>query len=500
MFKFVVIDDEPVIVRDVVSSIESADEDFHVIGTATDGKNGLEIIREKKPDLVFVDICMPVIDGLEMVNILRDEGNQVPVVILSGYQEFDYAKKAIQLEVLDYLVKPMNPFKLKDFLKQLKDKLAANQYEQLRSCIDQVMHFNPLSLQQTTPFEKEQYHLIKICFGAFNFFRNNQFAASNMYLAVQTLKGMCDRIWGRTDYWMIEGKYENELLLVTKNQDGTMHSQKRQLFDEICKIGASNQYVTFVSVAQPKKLTDLREELTALESVLYYQSIFGASSYHVKREQEAIGQQGSPVRIDYEYAHELANKNKKSELLELVKKTFEECEKVQCTQADLNKLLKLLMHSCCPKESVDDMDFMINLVVVNSPNYDILYHKFIEMLIEYANLNQNTGIDDASTKYIVLKVQEYLDQNYKEKILIQEVADRFGFNCSYLCHVFRKQKNVTPNEYIIVKRIERAKELLKGQTDLSVKDIASMVGYEDSYYFSRLFKTYTGVTPTDFRK
>ena len=516
MFKVIVIDDEPVIIRDVKSSIESMDEEFQVIGTATDGSTGLGLIRELKPDLVFVDICMPVLDGLQLIETLRKEGNMVPTVILSGYQEFEFAKKAIRLEVLDYLVKPMNPLTLKQFLVQLKDKLLLNRYEQQKQCLEQIIHFNPVNELQAALFEaQERFIITKICFGAFNFFRNNQFAPVYSYSSIISLKEICEQILGKARYWILEGKYENESLLAIPYRDNKDQQRVGELYEAIRNRTKDAYFITFVSSAQPKQLGQMREELIALEGMLYHESIFGISRHIIKdisncdsererKERKNTARQTTDtigtIPVDYAYIEALITKKKKNELLDAIRKLLQICQEANCTQANLNLILKRLMKVCCPKEATDEIDFMINLIVVNALDYDGLFRKLCEVILEYSGIEEDRVADDASARYVVYKVQEYLDSHYQEKVLIQDVADKFGFNCSYLCHVFRKRKNVSPNEYIIGKRMDMAKKLLEGQLNLSIKEIAAIVGYEDQYYFSRLFKMYAGVAPTDYRK
>ena len=123
MLRVVIVDDEPVLVRSLQTMIERSDCDMEVVGAANDGINGLAMIRERMPDLVFVDISMPVMDGLQLITHLRQENNDVSVVILSGYKEFDYAKRAVALDVEEYLVKPVNPVDFRSFLKNVSRKI-----------------------------------------------------------------------------------------------------------------------------------------------------------------------------------------------------------------------------------------------------------------------------------------------------------------------------------------------------------------------------------------
>jgi len=108
MIKVVVVDDEPYLLRSIKQSIEETNGSFAVVGEALDGESALEVIRRTRPDVIFTDIRMPVLDGLELIEELRRAKEEVLPVILSGYQDFEYAKRALQIGVEDYLLKPIN--------------------------------------------------------------------------------------------------------------------------------------------------------------------------------------------------------------------------------------------------------------------------------------------------------------------------------------------------------------------------------------------------------
>jgi two-component system response regulator YesN len=152
----------------------------------------------------------------------------------------------------------------------------------------------------------------------------------------------------------------------------------------------------------------------------------------------------------------------------------------------------------CRDENVYDTDFILNLIMTSSHTYKELEEKVYETLIDYVASSNDE--QNASVEYTIERVAEYLDNHYQEKLLIQDVAEMFGFNYSYLCKQFKTVKKISPNEYMIVKRMERAKELLCKCREVSIKEIAELVGYTDQYYFSRIFKLYEKCTPSEYRK
>lgn len=502
MIKVVIIDDEPVIVKNIQVSIQSANKDFQVIGSATDGKTGLELVCKLKPDLVFADICMPIMNGLELVECLRERENQVPVVILSGYKEFEYAKRAMQLGVIDYLVKPLNPMTLEKFLLQLKTKLLSVIHEKKQLILEQTIHLNVNTEEMETCFEEdEELYLIKICIGAFNFFRNNQFGSLPSNLQLLSIRTLCEKVLqNKVEFWVLNGKYDNERIIVVRDDADKVDSLMSRLYESIKEAVQGNTTVTFVATRQACHLSTIREEISNLESQLYYRSIYARSNYFLGKRDISNNLPIEEYREALCRIEILVKEKQKEKLTSAIRKVLLECEVSSCTQAKLVHILKSMMQLCSHRKQDYDMDFMLNLAVINATNYKELYTKVTELFLEYAGMEDEKKVIEKNSEEITTSIQTYLDEHYQEKILIQEVADKFGFNYSYLCSMFRKYKNISPNEYIIEKRIEKAKKLLHLQEDLSVKEIAALVGYQDQYYFSRIFKTNVGVTPSAYKR
>lgn len=118
MYKVAIIDDEPLIVEGLSRTIAWEKWNCQVAGTAGDGKEGMELIREKRPNIVITDICMPKMDGLKMIAGLKSEFPEMQLIILTGYREFEYARRAIELGVTRFLLKPSK-------MNELEEAIAA---------------------------------------------------------------------------------------------------------------------------------------------------------------------------------------------------------------------------------------------------------------------------------------------------------------------------------------------------------------------------------------
>ena len=126
MYKVMIIDDEPIIVEGMCRSVAWEKFGCEVIGTANNGIEGRRLIEEKKPDMIFLDICMPEMDGLTMVAALKSEYRKMQVTILTGFRDFDYAKTALNLGVSRFLLKPSNMDEIEEAIRFMTERVEDN--------------------------------------------------------------------------------------------------------------------------------------------------------------------------------------------------------------------------------------------------------------------------------------------------------------------------------------------------------------------------------------
>ena len=127
MKKLVIVDDEVMVIEGIKAILKRIGADVEVVGSAHDGMQALRVIRNVNPDIVITDIRIPYVDGLSLIEQSRDIGLNTAYIVISGYQEFEYARKAIQLGVVDYITKPVTIDKLSDALKRIEKRLSKEQ-------------------------------------------------------------------------------------------------------------------------------------------------------------------------------------------------------------------------------------------------------------------------------------------------------------------------------------------------------------------------------------
>ena len=168
MIRTLLFDDEPLILRTMQAAIERCNSKYSIIGTAADGRSGLEMVERLRPDVVFTDIRMPVMDGLDLVEAMRQRGIHTLVVIVSGYSDFEYAQQAIALGVTDYLVKPWKAEQLGRVLARMEAEIDRRRHAAMQILMQHAMLAVPSAEEcasWTTLAEGQRFALLHLCFG-----------------------------------------------------------------------------------------------------------------------------------------------------------------------------------------------------------------------------------------------------------------------------------------------------------------------------------------------
>ena len=146
MYRFLIIDDEPVVREGIAENIDWNAHGFELVGACRDGREGLQAIEQHRPDVVLTDICMPFVDGLELAAFVAEQYPATRTILLTGYDEFEYAREAVKLRVQDFLLKPITAQELRAHLDAVRNELDTerNRKDQLERTREQVRESIPV--------------------------------------------------------------------------------------------------------------------------------------------------------------------------------------------------------------------------------------------------------------------------------------------------------------------------------------------------------------------
>ncbi|WP_193726655.1 response regulator transcription factor [Paenibacillus guangzhouensis] len=507
-YTVVVAEDEQIILEHIVEKVERTDPGFQVIATAMNGEDALELVKRHQPDILFTDVKMPLMDGIELTRHVKKLYPETHIVILSGYDNFTYARQALKLGVMDYLLKPMTGESLQDTLDEIKSKLDQRNQVQERNILTQDLNglqssrFVPASLENGT------YMLYLVCLG--NLYR---------YAADDIDAQYINKLWGLVDWapfmatqlepqgkwWVIDDKRYNVKFLITTSEHlprGSAVHRATGIQDQITAYMEQAIPVTLCTHHEPVPLRALWETAQGLRRSLDKGLIPCQSSIILLHDTDSTPNRTIPLAPITVNAIEMYVKQRKFDLLRLeLSRLFEEWKQHPHTQHALEKTLiqltRLLFEALDDpsRQTVSAIESGIYHIAATAKYTDALYENMLRLIIRHLPVHKKT--DSAEELYILL--EEYIRLHFTEAINVEHLADKFQFNPSYIIRVFKKYKGVPPLQYLISLRIQEAKRLIEAKPSMDFKDISEIIGYTDQHYFSRVFRNVTGMTPSEYR-
>lgn len=499
--RILIVEDE-IKIRTGLSRLISSHTSHTVIGEAKNGKEGLEAAMRLRPDLIISDIRMPLMDGLEMVEQLRTEEIPAHIVILSGYSEFDYARKALRFGVDDYLLKPLAP----EDVTGLLDKIQKVLKEEKRRSVETTEGILRDLLLGGKRVEAGDLEKLKTL-GGFTEDGPLYLAAGYMgdtnprYSAalVQKWESMKrqypdDRIY----YTILENTQEMFCLF----QTGISFEQLKEKLKRRVYLDAGKEDRPVWAMTLLTSFIHLNEGAEALRELYPYGMRLGY------REILTSQQISQVVSSEFRYPKEMEGR-------------FQTCI---CAGAG-EKLLKeggifkeyVRNSNCKPSDYRRAYQKMVSFVEnvchemgAEKPLQEQDYGKIISQAVTAGELEQcfdqliHTAAAFGDKKedirnYTISRAIAYIREHFGDNISLEMTANHLDITPEYLSTLFNKEMGINFSTFLKRFRISQAKRLIKG-TDKRIYEIAAEVGYHDPKYFNRVFKEEIGVSPGDYRQ
>lgn len=509
MIKVVVAEDKHPILRNLVRKIENYSPQLQVIGEATDGLSALDMCLRLKPHILFTDIRMPGMDGLELIRQVKQTLPDTLFAIISGYDDFGYAREALRHGVKEFLLKPVTQQAMDEVLGNVMQlSLSANGAKEQQFIYDRLRGRQVTSGTSTDEADHAAYYVLNICVGAISKFHLD---LVNPYHDVWFKFDMPRFLMELTDMpyddaWVYEGEAMNEQIVVFRcNQEHTFPIQAiYQAFHEA--FSHHQLFFTFALSNQVDNLANLKLEYQLTRMILGNNAVFGASKLIQVKDYTF----NAPSTVDPDKAFDkqklltFIKINNKDAFLQEITLILSKWQALSYLQIHVELCLTHLLQCACQAyfhQTIISHEIKLELdeVISISKDYTSLA-KNVSFLFERFFYNPQ-GQESAghSIKTAIDVVDQYFQVHLANEITIADIADMVNFNVSFLSREFKKVKGISPIEYLTQLRIEKAKQLIIEPANHKFKDIGTMVGYSNPYYFSKVFKLMTGLTPSEFK-
>lgn len=525
-YTVLLVDDEEEVIQVIMKKINWEGLGFSVIGYANNGVKALEMMEEYQPDVVMTDIKMPYMDGMELSGRIKVEYPATKILLFTGFDEFEYAKEAVHLEVEEYILKPVNSIELTNVFTQLKIKLDQEISEKRSVAVLQKYYMESLPLLQANFYstliegrirEDEiqkflsdyQISLPGPLFCCLVIHTSSTQVPKDMnplLLSTSVRRQAEERLekkWGAKFFSYLG----NEVVLVQLNSENEVPELTDEC-DRFCRyarriIGA----VVTIGIGQVcEQILDLSQSYSSAREAVSYRGIYGASrAINIKEiAPQEMGEAG------------LMNDTELSVLFKKIRLGSGE----EITEAANRYLDQMSLSAKTLQQHHIAVVELLTALYRFAMNNDIVVEQFSEDMKElYSNI-PNMGPDalrrwlvatslsfhekmttarSRSTKSFVWKAEEYVRHHYADADLsLDDVCEILGVSNSYFSTIFKKETGKSFVGYLTDFRMDRASRLLI-ETNEKSYIIAKSVGYTDPNYFSYVFKRRFGVSPSKYR-
>ena len=491
MIGYVVVEDEPGIRRGIIKKIAQAGYPLRLLAEAGDGNEALQLIDRHRPQLVFTDMRMPLMDGKRLLESMVRAFPEISVIVISGHTDFEYMHSAISAGVVDYLLKPFNVQELKAVIKKALTRLESSQNykdekESLALLKDRQEFLAYLMGKRKAGPEPQSQRFTALL----------KVASARLVLLYQ-IALMEDVESVLRDYcWIPLGEAGGSIaVIVPEGRDSGWEALLKiteETWGRYCLLGISGSVQGFDSLRE-----GYRQCIQALNGapafsekrIFYYSPEEGNPAAKItpwrKTDILLFNIEAGRVQQTQELAGELFN------YLEGISRiTLGQVKRyVEILRGEVRAILYAYVldtgyHG--QRESLLDMVFDFETIKSDT---SAAFVQVSRMLAPYANFSSGRLVEDIKT---------YVKKNYRKDLSQEFISSLFFVNPSYISSLFKKSTGLNYVDFLAGVRVEKAKELLS-HTDLKTSQVARQVGIDNEKYFFRLFKKLTGMTPGEFK-
>lgn len=503
--KILIVEDEIRIREGIEKLLSKLDADLEIAGESEDGKEGLELTRKLKPDIIITDIRMPGMDGLEMLTKIAEEGLGAKAVVLSAYSEFEYARSAMKLGVTEYLLKPISYNDFAQAIENVMHQVEKDRQEKppqigtieqiFHALIDGRMEIN----EEVAAYLKNNYSIEE----------SQPFVIVCAYLGTdyETVLGKTKAyfqhafsVYTSLSYCMIEELYRNSLVIILYHYKDA-HDLERWMQYQILKHSMTKLSVGWIETSGINGLKEAFDRLYPYmdwnislnsEVMISYPKITDVQTFSCS------------YPMELETRVKLAVCSADWDNVESAVREFHESfqdgkiylpkEIKECYVRFLWAIIGMAKEMGCLEHRDLEQKKLLGMIMNAKMREELI--QAASFLLENIRKEQE---EENVTHLTVKRVKSLIHEFYGSGITLDEIGGKLNLTPEYLGTLFHKEMGITFSNYMKNYRINKARELLCS-TQLKLYEIARQVGYSDPKYFSKVFKEVTGQLPGEYRK
>lgn len=517
MIKTILVDDEDIIREGLSNFIDWPALGLELVGQASNGREAVELVKIMAPEVIVTDVKMPMMSGIELLALAKDQKPDCVVIMISSYDEFEYAQQSLNLGAFAYLLKPIDTDKLIQLLKEAVLKIQKarsgekilNTYRDVleqtqRKILDNKIKLMALGGKVDTLNEAETQYLgqfTKFCVASVNTESPRYHEESFMEEMGIHLEEWKNGHGVAADIKQFQNQDRMTVFCIMEKGDMTIQFRKlltiysRYYIKAVLGISDIVESVRELSAAYRQSLEAIEYRFFTDRSLICYSTV---------REEIQSSFKDMP-----DWNRNLEKSMKHGGECEI--KTFTDDFLSYVYQAKPSPVIIRTAVSAILLETIRTLrtaggkpeDLFLSVsdtitAVLNESNPALMARKLREILLSVSVYISR--LEKLRPNSVVQKARKYIEENYwNPDLRLDDVAGYVYINASYFSSVFSKEMGISFGDYLTKVRIEKAMDLLKN-THMKIYEIADLVGYQNPSWFNVAFKRYTGQKPGDFRK
>jgi len=543
MFSLLIVDDHRHQVDSLATTMPWEQFEIASIHKAYSGQSALAIIQEHPIDILITDIRMPGISGLELIQYVNDHNKKIDCILLTGYAEFEYAKKAIELHAIDYFIKPVRDDVLLATVGKIVDKRKnERQQHQMLTYTTSVVHQNLpllrenllLDLLQASSVSKNQlseklkmYQIpfaygdaVKIVAIKFDPHFYESYGSADMKLFEFAVLNMAEELFSAQFHvWSCKSPQGNLALLLLPRSEGLSAAEYWNSSQENLLLSMANRLSDNVDHYLKGDIAIYVSPLAQFPEEIYsvYASIVSTlmksnqqRGLIMSAPEAGVARAMKPLRSLYQAPMliQLMDLGSREKLNHKLADIFSELDHTHTdSQAHLREAYLHLL-SCFTYLAHKKGKVLEDIVGTASSRAERHVIHSVKLLKSWSHIILDALFDqeplqplhiDENHRQLVNKIHSYIEQNIGKDVTLQTIGDSVYLNAIYLSHIYKEITGENLSEYILRTRMEKAKAILE-QSSSKIYEITEQVGYQSPQHFIRTFKKYYGVTPDTYRR
>lgn len=495
MFRVIIVEDSKPILRNIKQLIERSGLPLEVVHTAYNGEEALRYIQQHPADILLTDIRMPKLDGLALIELAKTHRPELKVVLISSYSDFEYTRKAINLHVFDYLLKPVEQQQLNEVMQRMIDQLQDEQAaraavlgefiddEELaklrlgRDFYDQPKLVMLLAHQPFTPHEPWQY---------------------------ETMEPLTAAASDPCPSWLLPLRQAGRYLLLSsvrlKDKFAAGKDWMTDIQDRLRSLGALASAACLYEPIEPARLSTvyhdleicLRDALNISYPVLTDMT-YPYAPVILLTEDESMRPFAEMIRL----------RQKEQFRLKLTEK-LQQLKLMNARWSELESLLMLIDGEF--HEAVKELSYgEAAKLEASPPLLEMMefsdYERFCQQLLDWSDeqFQRLQHLNRKSSEDLFEMMDRYIRHSIYSQLSINDLALQFHVSASYVSRIMKRYTGLTFVQYFTKLKIKEACKMMQASPDLKIREVSDALSFSDQHYFSKVFKEYTGMTPSEYK-